>query len=724
MRETINSMNRFSCIFSWARRSDGPTPRVFPGFVPIFLVVFLAAMHGRGASQETGNSAQESTDHSSFVRDGFTDFRNGRYAEAAEAFAAALEEQPGDPHLCYNYGCALYALGDGDGAKEMFRSAATARDREVSDRARSLLAGIAVRQAASRLADPPEHTPPAEREAVLADVADAEAWYDSILADGADAVPGKIGGGEGMRQNLERLRLWKSRMRRQWGEYDRSRLLKSSLPDYLDGLRKRQEELRRSVSENAVSSPQNLSPRRMQAFYLDSKRQAEIGEDLLHLKDALHEESRRQAEQGDGQAGIPPSTVSSTSPPATTRENETEIKSALDALFGTLEQDSGEATMALRRFRSEEAFEPQKRLAEGLERLFNILTPYEVLLMDMHRRETTALEGDDSGKLSSDPEEGGPIESGSGETVEDEGRKTKEIAEDESRAETSEKAEEVVEETPLSPEECRERAWEQEMLAQSLQTLLEKAREGAVRLAAESETEKTPPHVLPHTIPNSPFATDDPFAALPDGKDERNGQDGVDEPADPQAIQREKLLESMNRALQYGKELDEHLHGAARQWTAGNSDDAVSHQQRARELLDIIVEPLRDAQGNSQQDKDGGEDGQDKQDGRDGKDNADEQDTGDRDGEDDRNENDREKNRDQDEEDSAQDDVQDVDKDRKDDKEDETELKSAENESQNERQRRAEQGLRQVRQRQRQAEELRERIRVYLRQAMPVEKDW
>ncbi len=600
---------------------------------------------------------------------GIERFQAGEYREAAEIFAQGLAPANDDPLFAYNLGCALVASEDYGAAVNPLRIAANGNDRGFAERARMLLAEIEVRSAQKLLAAKPEETPPENRSRIVEHLDTASSWYESVRVNTPED--------ESVRGNLERLRLWKSRIQRAWRAFDRSRLLDSAPIGLLERLGKTQRELREAIRG---TDRDDVSPRQFQSYYLFSQKQQEISEDIASLAGKFREAgtipsllARSSSLQlaGREKRGTPSVPGETLFPPRVLGPDE---RQELDGMFDAVVRETHDAAAALRRFRPSQALSEQTLAIEQFDRVCGELFPYESLLRDLHRRQEERLSSTSTpfpAPLSNDTES-------------------------------------AASETDLT-ELPAEHAWEQSLIARRIPQLIEKATQGIELIGRIGESETN--------LPDPSFL-----------REKNKGEFPVeDETIDPGNRRMKRLRESMDLALRHGGELKMVLADAVASLAAEQPDSALPSQRRAFELLEIILEPLREEQPQSG-DNEGGEQGEGANEHRERGDSGSPSD-----------QNSPGESPSNPEEDAAREDRHASSAGKGDDQDDTGEKNgagggrdrspsqpsssqpssAAENEG-----RQAEGMLRRVRQRQQEAEAVREKIRTFQRETYPVEKDW
>lgn len=319
---------------------------------------------------------------------------------------------------------------------------------------------------------------------------------------------------------------------------------------------------------------------------------------------------------------------------------------------------------ALRRFQTDEAIPLQSRSVELLETLFTSAVPYEMLLREAVARQERLLQPDPAA---------GKQETAAG------------------ISHTSDPAEE---------------AWKQELAARMVRPLLDKAGRGLEELG-------------PSTLPEDTEKPVNPSVSVPDFSASPLASPGNDREEE----RRNRLRESMRRALRYGDEVENSLREAARNIAENKRDQARPGQEQALVRLREILEPLEDMppeneaqQGEQQQDqqaKDDKQQGSSDQSQQSGQENKRQQEQ--------QQQEDGKKEQQQQEKPENGSSPRNRKEEASQDAQSKEDAASVDPERAKEA---AERMIRQVRRRQQEAEENREKVRTQQMQAVPVEKDW
>jgi tetratricopeptide (TPR) repeat protein len=170
------------------------TNRTYPSLL-LFLILLSVPDYGSAAPPAVARK----------VKEGIAAYEAGNYRAAAEAFAEAEDQLPGDPRIVLDRAVALAAAGENEEAEALFQEAAQASEPTLAARAHYNLGCLAAGRCRSILGPRPKEAPPTARQRALEFLEESAGHYRDCLRlneNDADA-----------RYNLEAIRLWAGRIR-------------------------------------------------------------------------------------------------------------------------------------------------------------------------------------------------------------------------------------------------------------------------------------------------------------------------------------------------------------------------------------------------------------------------------------------------------------------------------------------------------------------------------
>ena len=422
----------------------------------------------------------------------------------------------------------------------------------------------------SVLATHPENASPEDRKNGLADLAVAIGHFRDCLRmdkDHADA-----------RHNLELLRVWIKYMESLWEQTDRQKQRdEMDLAAYLQMLEEEQRVLR--IAARALAEAGD-SPKHREAQRAAETAQRKLGEEIRPLKEKIEATLNKAAQSSPGgtAGGSPAPTVSAD-----------ELKRAVAALQ-SMADEAGMAIDAaagkLHAGKSSEAVKPQTDVVEKFNQMYRNVVPYPNLV----GRAVATQQGLVDQNPTSVPREGrGEDKAKSGK-----GTKPPPATNKPSPPVPVPKGEgaKIPAPRPLTPEEGKEAAWNQDFVTRYSELLPPLAKESLKQL----ESTPTPP------VPSS----------TPSAKPDSNGS-STD--AEELQKQRDGLKRSMEKAVELGPKVEKLSGEAVQLFRDRKPAEALPKQQEALKLLKEIAEPLpkQDQKQDQNQEKQNQPD-QDKQD--------------------------------------------------------------------------------------------------------------
>jgi len=299
------------------------------------------------------------------VTEGNRLFRSGDFEAADRAFAEADVALVENPRIAFDRGCALQALGDLDKAISFYNQAALAQDAQLAAAARYNLGTLNVDEAKTIFGANPEQAGPEQRTEGLAALNGAVRHFRECL----EVQPGHTEA----RRNLEGIRLWIKHMTALWEEIDRQKQRDElDLLKFLELIQREQIALRAGVQE-LVDLPD--SPKRREAVGVAEIAQRKLQEEIPFLKEKITETLQPPQGQGAGGPGGAGAAPAGPSPE--------EIEQGLNVLHGWADEAAGEMSAAadfLAGGAIADVSEPQWKVVEGLERIFNALAPFPAIV--------------------------------------------------------------------------------------------------------------------------------------------------------------------------------------------------------------------------------------------------------------------------------------------------------------------------------------------------------
>jgi len=204
------------------------------------------------------------------VNQGLRFYEQGNYDAALVAFEEAEKQAPNDFRITYNQACTYLAAGRTAEAIEKFRRTAFAPDRNLVYESLLSLGNIAVDQAESYLAKPPENTTPGHRRNFHAELLVAEREF----VDAIDILPGRTQA----KENLESIRQWKSTLDTLWKQNDQKKRAETlTAAEHLSRIEQSQQTVyRKTAAETLVAD----SPKKFQSLYLIAKEQGDLIQEI------------------------------------------------------------------------------------------------------------------------------------------------------------------------------------------------------------------------------------------------------------------------------------------------------------------------------------------------------------------------------------------------------------------------------------------------------------
>ncbi len=306
------------------------------------------------------------------VRSATEAFRSGDYLKASEAFATAAEQNPEDARIAYNHAAALAAAGKSDDAATILEKTAVASDKAVAVRSLLLLGGTAVEQARKTLSA--EDVTPERRQEILDRLASAEKSYSEILQiDPAHQTA---------RRNLEELRAWRDRIRKEWLDADLVKHRQEEITGRLGWLEDWQDELHGRIQTREAEPD---SPRKFQGLYETGKDQRRLADELALLQDDLRQHQAERTGQGAEEGEI---------------QGMEQFVDELDSL----RTKAVGVEDRLARFETKEAMDEARQIQEQLSRARLHLSSFEEIVQEAERRQSALCDvNPESGKTVEDP---------------------------------------------------------------------------------------------------------------------------------------------------------------------------------------------------------------------------------------------------------------------------------------------------------------------------------
>jgi hypothetical protein len=209
------------------------------------------------------------------ISEGMQFYSEGKFAEAAEQFAAAAkkskERSAENAVALFDQACALRAAGEIEKARELLLEVATSKDQKLASLAHYNLAAISAEEGRKSLGDDPLSVSDSkEREKSLERFNAAVSHYrDSLQSDSNN---------EDARHNLELLRLYAKELEQSWRDRDmQAQRDKQDLFQFLSSLDKQQSQLREQSRQLANRQPRASRLERTKLAELQRKVLEELG---------------------------------------------------------------------------------------------------------------------------------------------------------------------------------------------------------------------------------------------------------------------------------------------------------------------------------------------------------------------------------------------------------------------------------------------------------------
>ncbi|MDR2763056.1 MAG: hypothetical protein LBB88_10665 [Planctomycetaceae bacterium] len=206
---------------------------------------------------------------STSIRDGADAFQKGEFKQAANAFQKAAENSPNNSRIVHNHGVALAASGELDNAIEILHKSALDHDPKIAASSLNSLAQIHIDKAKNLLSENPAETPEDKRNEILKLIEKSEKYYADSLAIEPE--------NKNIKQNIEQLKTWKTKIESQWNQFDRIQKRQSDLYNRLNWIDNGQREIANSI---ANSKELSNSPKKYQSLYESAEKQQQIVDEI------------------------------------------------------------------------------------------------------------------------------------------------------------------------------------------------------------------------------------------------------------------------------------------------------------------------------------------------------------------------------------------------------------------------------------------------------------
>ena len=221
------------------------------------------------------------------VRTGVRHFAAGEFEKAAEEFAAADSELPDNRTVQFDRAATLTAMGKPEDATEFYQQAALARSAPLSAAAHYNMGNIAANRAQQLLGDDPVNVASEQREEVLSELLSAVGHYRDCLRVES--------GHDNARHNLELIRLFIKHIQAEWEKRDRQKAREElGLLEFLAMIEQKQILLRQVAKE---LTDEQESPQRRQAIRETADSQRQLQEEIEPLKQKIAAELQVPAGQ-------------------------------------------------------------------------------------------------------------------------------------------------------------------------------------------------------------------------------------------------------------------------------------------------------------------------------------------------------------------------------------------------------------------------------------------
>lgn len=476
------------------------------------------------------------------IREGIRFFQNGDFEQAGKAFTEADVSQPENATIAFDRACVLAASGETEKARELYRTAALARNGEIAMQSHFNLGCLSAEEARTIIGDQPAETPADQRQSAISLLITAVGHYRDCLK----IEPSHFDA----RHNLELIRLFIKHVQALWEQQDRDKARdEMGLLEFLAMIEQRQSTLRSMTREieNEADSPQ-----RRQLVQETADSQRTLREEIEPLKGKINEQFQTP-QQGQSAPGQTP-------PPADPAASQNQMAQKL--LQGLADEAGNLMNHAADELESEgfdSAADKQKETLDRLNQIFMAAAPFTNVLQRATERQQTQV----------DRSEGilGPETTGDDDNSPDA----------EAATTSSDDEPESTDERKQLKADYLELAWEQERITDWSRMLKLKAEVEQKALAAQEQAlAQSPPQ--------------DPGGNPPGGEPS----------AEDQAAQLEAMKQSLEKAIELGPTVQKHSETATEHLKDELSREALPEQREALRVLKEIAEPL--AQQNQQQD--------------------------------------------------------------------------------------------------------------------------
>jgi Ca-activated chloride channel family protein len=300
------------------------------------------------------------------VREGLELYKNDKFDEAREKFAAAnenlsKEEQEKAAIIAFDLACAYHRKGDTEHARDEYLKAGLAREGKLASEAHFNLGQLTAEAARTLAGEHPEAVEPDKRKEIIDKLMDAARSFRQSL----ERQPGH----EGARKNLELVRQWIKVYTDKWRALDRQkRRDETNLAQFVEYLVKTENGLRESVKQ--------MTPTATRDAFAEHKRvQDELLEEIPVLKEKIVKEVTPPPQQA-AQPGQPPQ-------PAPPQMDPKQVEEAIKTLQGWAEDAGKKMDAASNKLHAREpspAATEQKNAVVELEKIWEAVIPFHPLL--------------------------------------------------------------------------------------------------------------------------------------------------------------------------------------------------------------------------------------------------------------------------------------------------------------------------------------------------------
>ncbi len=492
-------------------------------------------------------------DSTSKVREGIKLYSAEQFEEASKSFAAAtesLEKAKSDRAAvaAFDEACALHRKGDLELARDRYLKAGLSQDKSIATSAHFNL-GVIASDAAHKLAgEKPETVPVEKRKEVIGELTKSIDSYRHCLELDPKYVPA--------RRNLELLRQWIKYYNDRWREADlQKRRDEANLVQFLEYLVQAQLALNETTSSFKASTSPN-------SFAEMKRLQSELRVEIPYLKDKIDSELRPK--EGDDKAG----NANSKSPKA-----DEELERGIALLNDWADEASskmGAAEGLLSKRDGAAAAEKQKLAADQLDQIWDAIVPFHPLLSKELSEQTQIAK-----QLTPD--------------VASDALKDEAVKEEPSKADVEKS--EAVDEPGQQPQSLivNEKDWTDLLARQEI--AIRKTRLLAPKAASELAQVESQPK--PEEAATNDATSSDPAEV-------GDASMGEQPKMDPEAIQAgyQKAIELAPKAVQ-------EMESAVKQLGKRDREQAASHAEEARRILQEIqdAQPKNPQQDQKDQDK-------------------------------------------------------------------------------------------------------------------------